>query len=509
LTDHTDDKPRKTLRLKRQPESADAAKPEARRKPPARWSPLARSRAIERKPETPASETDAPRRRAKPDATKPATARAERSKPAEAGKAPRRARSETGEAPAKPGRDGRRTHYVDRKQPRPAATPTAYAFFAPCPRGLEEELAKELAELGVDAPKATGGGVAFEGDLVLAWRVNLWSRLAIRVLWRLKSGAYTLEDDLYEAAKGIDWPSYFTVDKTIAVTTVARSSPLKSLNFASLKVKDAICDRFREAVGGRPDVEGREPQAPILLYLNKNEYTLYLDLTGAPLNRRGYRLQPAQAPLNENLAAGLLRLAGWTPEQPLLDPMMGGGTILLEAGLMALNRAPGLRRHFTFENLASFDKVAWAKLRKTAEAEAREARRLPIYGCDSDPAMVRAATINLRAAGLLDCVALDEGDALEVPAPEAHGVLISNPPYGVRLSLDDMAALYTGLGDALKQRFAGWRAYFISADPELPKQIGLRASRRVPLYNGPLECRLYEYVMVAGSHRKDKAPDTA
>jgi putative N6-adenine-specific DNA methylase len=506
LTDSADT-PRKKLSLKRdKPAEGATETPDARRKTPVRWSPLARNRAIERKTDTdkaPDKGKPADKPKAK-SATKPA-ARPEgerrRAKPmAEQAYEPTPERRPR--ATEKPPRDERRTHFVDRKKPRPTTKPTAHAFFVPCPRGLEDELAKELAEIGVESPQATGGGVAFEGDLVLAWRVNLWSRLAIRVLWRLKAGQYKLEDDLYEAAKAVDWPSYFTVDKTIAVTTVARSSPLKSLNFASLKVKDAVCDRFREVAGSRPDVEGREPQAPILLYLNKEEYSLYLDLTGAPLNRRGYRLQPAQAPLNENLAAGLLRLAGWTPDQPLLDPMMGGGTILLEAGLMALNRAPGLRRHFTFENLTSFDKVEWAKLRKTAEAEAQAPRRLPIYGCDSDPAMVRAATINLRAAGLLDCVALDEGDALEVPAPEDHGVLISNPPYGVRLSLDDMAALYDGLGDALKQRFTGWRAYFISADPELPKQIGLRASRRVPLYNGPLECRLYEYVMVAGSHRK-------
>lgn len=495
------EKPRKTLALKRTPEDRpETAKSGAGRKTPVRWSPLARSRAITRKTD---EQTVAPKSATAADGKPSARPAGERRrvKPAE-DKTQGVTSARQPRAADKPPRDERRTHFVDRKKPRPATKPTAYAFFVPCPRGLEDELARELAEIGVEAPQATGGGVAFEGDLVLAWRVNLWSRLAIRVLWRLKSGHYKLEDDLYEAAKTVDWPSYFTVDKTIAVTTVARSSPLKSLNFASLKVKDAVCDRFREAAGSRPDVEGREPQAPILLYLNKDEYSLYLDLTGAPLNRRGYRLQPAQAPLNENLAAGLLRLAGWTPDQPLLDPMMGGGTILLEAGLMALNRAPGLRRHFAFENLSSFDKVEWARLRKTAESEAREPRRLPIYGCDSDPAMVRAATINLRAAGLLDCVALDEGDALQVPAPEDHGVLISNPPYGVRLSLDDMAALYTGMGDALKQRFAGWRAYFISADPELPKQIGLRASRRVPLYNGPLECRLYEYVMVAGSHRK-------
>jgi putative N6-adenine-specific DNA methylase len=506
LTD-TRDKPRKTLSLKpAQPDDGATTDKPARRKPPVRWSPLARNRAIDRAPaedkapaRKPRPETEAgERRRAKPEAEadQPAGKR-----PAAGAQKDRRPRNESAPRPA---RDERRTHFVDRKKPRPApAKPSLHSFFAPCPRGLEEELARELVEIGIEAPQAGPGGVSFAGDIIQAWRVNLWSRLAIRVLWLVKTGGYRLEDDLYEAAMAVDWPSYFTVDRTIAVTTVARSSPLKSLNFASLKIKDAVCDRFRKVGDSRPDVDAREAQAPILLYLNKDQFSLYLDLTGAPLNRRGYRVEPAPAPLNENLAAGMLRLAGWTPDQPLLDPMMGGGTLLLEAGLMALKRAPGMKRHFAFENLSSFDKVEWARLRKDAQAEALEARPLPIYGCDIDPAMVRATGLNLRAAGLLECIAIDEGDALEIPAPEAAGVLISNPPYGVRLGVDDMAALYAGLGDALKQRFSGWRAYLLSADPELPKQIGLRATRRVPLYNGPLECRLYEYKMVAGSHRKD------
>jgi putative N6-adenine-specific DNA methylase len=512
LTDSSD-KPRKTLSLKRdKPADADSDKPVARSKPPVRFNPLMRNRAIDRtpeaKPDKPARAKPAKpgpeaqgsgheRRRAKPGA-EGAPARPRSGAPDE-----RRPRSD-GSAP-RPPRDERRTHFVDRKKPRPAAPPKAnqYTFFVPCPRGLEDELAKELGEIGIDSAQAGPGGVTFEGGLIDAWRVNLWSRLGIRVLWRLKTGAYTLEDDLYEAAMSIDWPEHFSVDQTIAVTTVARSSPLKSLNFVSLKVKDAVCDRFREVGDSRPSVDAREPKAPILIYLNKDQYSLYIDLTGDPLNRRGYRVEPAPAPLNENLAAGLLRLAGWTPETPLLDPMMGGGTILLEAGLMALNRAPGLKRHFAFENLKSFDKVEWARLRKDAQAAALEPKTLPIYGCDIDPAMVRATGLNLRAAGLLDCIAIDEGDALEIPAPEDHGVLISNPPYGVRLGVEDMAALYDGLGDTLKQHFAGWRAYLLSADPELPKQIGLKSSRRVPLYNGPLECRLYEYKLVAGSNRKD------
>lgn len=424
----------------------------------------------------------------------------------------RKVRTARDEAPRHPvrgdkGRGERRPQREDRPQPARKAAAGPQRFFVASPRGLEQELARELAELGAEAVEPGSGGVRFTGEIDQAWKINLWSRLAIRVLQQVAHGHYKSEDDLYRAARALPWPEWFPLGRTIAVTTVAHRCPLKSLNFASLKIKDAVCDRFRDLTGARPDVDARTPDVPILLYLNEDSYTLYLDLTGEPLNRRGYRVQAAKAPLNENLAAGMLRLAGWTPETPLLDPMMGGGTILLEAALMALNIAPGLRRHFAFENLNNFDRVEWARLRKNAQAEQKEKRALPIYGCDIDPRMVHATETNLREAGLLDCVTLREADALEVEAPARVGIIVSNPPYGVRLEHEDMAAFYQGLGDNLKRRFAGWNAYLLSADVELAKHIGLKASRRTPLFNGPLECRLYEYRMVTGQMRRQRAPD--
>jgi putative N6-adenine-specific DNA methylase len=387
--------------------------------------------------------------------------------------------------------------------PRPSRTAARAAlppqrFFAPCPRGLEAELARELTELGAADALPSSGGVAFGGDLVLAWRVNLWSRLAVRVLQQVGHGRYHGEDDLYAAALALPWPAWFGPQRTLAVHTVAHQSPLKSLNFASLRIKDAVCDRFRADCGERPSVDSRSPDVPLLLYLDRDAYTLYLDLTGAPLNRRGFRREAAAAPLNENLAAGILRLAGWHPDLPLFDPMMGGGTLLMEAAMLALNIAPGLKRHFAFEHLTSFDRVEWTRLRKDAQAAAHAPRPLPIYGCDIDPAMLAATETNLRAAGLLDCVHLKRADALTVEAPAATGILVSNPPYGVRLEQAEPTAFYRALGDALKQRFCGWSAWLLSADPELPRHIGLRATRRIPLFNGPLACRLYEYRMVKG-----------
>jgi putative N6-adenine-specific DNA methylase len=397
-------------------------------------------------------------------------------------------------------------------QPRGAVRPQSarvqgYQFFASCPRGLEEELCRELHELGATDILPASGGVGFIGDMPTGWKINLWSRLAIRVLWRVGEGHYKKEEDLYQAAVALDWPSWFDVTRTIAVTTVGKNSPLPSLNFVSLRIKDAICDVFRAAVNERPSVNTRKPDIPLTLFLSSDRYTLYLDLSGEPLNRRGYRVQPSGAPLNENLAAGMLLLSGWTPGTPLYDPMMGGGTILLEAAMMSLNIAPGLRRHFAFENLKTFDRMEWLRLHKDAEAAVLEREPLPIFGSDIDPAMVRAAGLNLRAAGLFDCVRLMEADFLNVDPPTETGTIVSNPPYGVRMELpgsseEDFGPFYKDIGDNLKQHFPGWTVFLLSADPELPKRIGLQTTRRIPLYNGPLECRLVEYRLVSGSNRK-------
>jgi len=481
MSDKEDKPARKKLVLTAKPE---AEKPDRKHKP-ARWSPLQRDRS--KAPAKPAAQEE-----------KPAAGerRARGPGPAQEGRPDRKPAPKR---PARPGDEAARSapsHSRRRGTPQP---PARLKFFAPCPRGLETELAKELTELGAEEVAAGSGGVDFAGDIALGWKVNLWSRLAIRVLQQIAAGNYRDEDDLYRVALKLPWSDWFAVDRTIAVRTVAHASPLKSLNFVTLKIKDAVCDRFRQDLEQRPSVDAREPQVPILLYLDRDRFSLYLDLSGEPLNRRGYRVEPAPAPLNENLAAGLIRLSGWRPDMPLLDPMMGGGTILLEAAMVALNMAPGLKRHFAFENLISFDKVEWTRLRKDAQAAQAEPRQLPIYGCDIDPRMIRAAGLNLKAAGLLDCITLREGDVMEIPAPAEHGMIVSNPPYGVRLDSD--ADFYKGLGDALKRHFAGWSAWLISGDAEFPKHLGLAANRRIPLYNGPLDCRLYEYRLVAGTMR--------
>ncbi|MEO1767878.1 THUMP domain-containing class I SAM-dependent RNA methyltransferase [Thiobacter aerophilum] len=378
-------------------------------------------------------------------------------------------------------------------------------FFAPCPRGLESALAAELTRLGAAQVSPVESGVGFQGDWPLCYRVNLWSRLASRVLWRIAHGPYQSEEEVYRLARAVDWPSYFDVDQTFAVSTVARRCPLKSLNFVTLRIKDAVCDRFRDTRGRRPNVDTARPAVRLAAFLDATHLTLYLDTSGEALFKRGWRKSKGEAPLKENLAAGILHLTGWQPGVPLLDPMCGSGTFLMEAALMALHIAPGLGRGFAFERLENFDAQAWARLRREAEAECRPRQQLPLWGSDSDAAAVRHARRNFAEAGLAPVVALERKDVLELEAPAAEGVLVTNPPYGERIGdLATLAEFYPRLGSVLKQRFAGWRVFIFTADTRLPGLMRLKPARRTPLYNGPLACRLYEFPMVAGSHRRQR-----
>lgn len=373
-------------------------------------------------------------------------------------------------------------------------------YFAPCPRGLEAELALELAELGAQNAAAAEGGVAFDGDLALAYRANLESRLASRILWRVGGGAYRNERDVHALARAIAWPSLFRPDRTLRVDVAATRSPLRSLEFATLTIKDAVCDRCRDDTGTRPSVDKRAPDVRVFAHLTDREATLYLDTSGEPLFKRGYRRDAEEAPLRENLAAGLLRLAGWTPGDPFLDPMCGSGTIAIEAALLAADRAPGLSRTFGFQKLAWFDGPAWQRMKQAARDRVKAAPSLPvIHGSDTAQAAVGKTLTNANHAHVAAFIAVERADALSRSAPAPSGTLVTNPPYGVRLDdRDKVAALYPQLGDALKQRFSGWNAWLLSADTRLPKLFGLRASHRIPLYNGALECRLYGYRIVSG-----------
>ena len=378
-------------------------------------------------------------------------------------------------------------------------------FFATSPRGLERVLADELAALGARDVSPVDGGVGFDGDLALCYTANLESRVASRVLWQVGHARYRSEQDIFEAARTLSWPKLFDVRHTIRVNVSAIKSPVKSLDFVTLRVKDAVCDAFREKHGKRPDVNTESPDVRIHVFLTQDEATFYLDTSGEPLFKRGWRTLAGDAPLRENLAAGILRLTGWSAPTPLYDPMCGGGTFLVEAAMMALDAAPGLNRAFGFEKLENFKPRTWNALRDGARARRKPAQPLPIHGSDKSGNILVLARENILAAELSEAVQLKQMDVLDGGPPGGTGILVMNPPYGERLAdLDELAAFYPKLGDALKQRYAGWTAYILTADLRLAMLIRLTASRRTPLYNGALECRLFEYRMMAGSMRRPK-----
>ena len=375
-------------------------------------------------------------------------------------------------------------------------------FFAPCPRGLEAPLSHELKTLGAEDIRATDGGVHFSGPGALSYRVNLHSRTASRVLWRVAMSRYNTEQDIYDTVYALPWTDWFDVSRTIRVNMAAIKCPLKSLDFATLKIKDAVCDKFRKLVGARPDVDTHAPDIRIHAFLEHNHMMLYVDTSGDALFKRGVRQYTNIAPMRENLAAGILHLAGWKPGTPLLDPMCGSGTFLIEAALMSFNIAPGINRSFAFEKLKNFDAAAWRDIRAKAQAAQLPVTALPIYGSDLYGDELKTARMNLENAGLLAAVTLNQANVLEVSAPAEHGILVANLPYGERMGeVAELAELYPKLGDALKKKFGGWTAYLFTADKAILKLMRLSPSKRTPLFNGAIECRLLEYKIVSGSNR--------
>ena len=376
-------------------------------------------------------------------------------------------------------------------------------YFATCPRGLEALLEGELKQAGAKEIKLTDGGVGFAGDLHVCYAANLHSRIATRILMQVGLGKYATEDDLYHAAYQINWPNWFDVKHDFMVKVTGVKCPLKSLDFATLRIKDAVCDKFRQVVDSRPYIDTKTPAVRIHAYLTADAYVYYIDTSGDALYMRGNRKATIEAPLRENLAAGILHLSGWQLGQPLLDPMCGSGTFLLEAAMISLNIAPGLHRNFGFEKLKNYESDTWKKVKNVALKNVKPVSFQKIYGSDSDLRAVRIAKQNLESAGLLAAVQLSQTNIVEVIPPSDQGVLVANPPYGVRIGEDEeLAVLYPKIGEALKRKFASWNTYFLTNDLRMPKLMRLTPSKRTPLYNGPLECRLFEIKMVAGSNRK-------
>ncbi|MGZ8262334.1 MAG: THUMP domain-containing class I SAM-dependent RNA methyltransferase, partial [Methylotenera sp.] len=294
---------------------------------------------------------------------------------------------------------------------------TPNRYFATCPRGLEQLLADELLQVNAKSIKPTDGGVSFDGDWAVCYAANLHSRIATRILWQVARGKYLNEEDLFNAAYNLNWPQWFDVKNDFMVKVTGVKCPLKSLEFATLKIKDAVCDKFRLAVGSRPYIDTKTPAVRIHAYLAAEEYQFYLDTSGGALYQRGNRSASIEAPLRENLAAGILKLSGWQVGQPLLDPMCGSGTFLLEAAMVALDMAPGLKRSFGFEKLRTFESDTWKKIKNQALKKVKAVSFQKIYGSDIDLRAVRVTKQNLEEAGLLEAVQLSHVDMVNVIPP--------------------------------------------------------------------------------------------
>ena len=393
------------------------------------------------------------------------------------------------------------------------------SFFCPCPRGMEAALAEELSEIALlsttmKVHNQVPGGVHASGHLLDTYLINLHSRIASRVLLRMAQSSYANENDIYDLVLAQPWEDWFSFEHTIRVDVTAVKSPLRSLEFTTLKIKDAVCDRFRDQFDKRPSVDTKEPDIRIVGFLDQRNFTIYIDTSGEALFKRGWREETGDAPLRENLAAGMLRVAGWKPGTVLFDPMCGSGTILIEAAQMVQGIAPGARRSFAFEKFNDFKAAPWQAMKDAVKRNPVPSEPT-IFGSDISGDMVAMTRHNLKTAGIEFDIPLKQIEAQEVKPPTDHpGILLTNPPYGERIGVrgdstmapDDMAqAFYTALGTTLKQRFAGWTVFLFTADLSLPKLLRLKEARKTPFFNGALECRLFRFDMVAGYNRREEA----
>lgn len=367
-------------------------------------------------------------------------------------------------------------------------------LFATVPLGAEELTAGELRDLGAGEVQAVRGGVGFCGDRRLLYRSLLRLRTASRVLVQLGQFPCGSPQELYDGMRSLPWLELLTPTMTLAVDCTLRDSAITHSHFAALKAKDAIVDQLRDASGSRPSIDTKAPDLRVNLHIAKNRATVSLDACGDPLDRRGWRLDRNAAPLRETLAAAIMLHTGWNGCVPLLDPMCGSGTLLLEGAALALQQPAGAGREFGLMRWRDFDRRLWEQVLQEERAAAAENLSVPVLGFDRDPKAIIACRENARRAGLAYQVTFDR-KPFEDAEPCGHqGVLVMNPPYGVRMGdRAELESLYRKIGEVFKRRFTGWTAYLLAGDLELAKLVGLKPSRRYVLFNGPLECRLLKY----------------
>lgn len=367
--------------------------------------------------------------------------------------------------------------------------------------GLEEVLAQELTQLGANNVKIGRRMVSFTGDKEMMYRANFQLHTAIRILKPIKHFRASSADDVYEAVKNIDWSKYIERGKTFSVDSVVYSEEFRNSRFVTYKVKDAIVDQFRETTGTRPNISISNPDIRLHIHISDDQATLSLDSSGESLHRRGYRQETTEAPLNEVLAAGMILKSGWKGEKDFIDPMCGSGTLLIEAALIARNISPGVfRKEFAFEKWNDFDAELFDNIYNDDSRE-REFEH-HIYGYDIDMRAVNTALLNVRAAGFLKDITVKEGDFKNFKTPEKPAIMITNPPYGERISTPNLLGTYKMIGERLKHAFAGNEAWVLSYREECFEQIGLKPSIKIPLFNGSLECEFRKYAIFDGKMRE-------
>jgi putative N6-adenine-specific DNA methylase len=407
-----------------------------------------------------------------------------------------------------------------------------FHFFAPCPRGAEHLLAIELQAIGASQIEPAPGGVGFSGNQQVGWLANLESRFASRILQRMNQGPYASSDDIYALALDTPWELMHEASATLRVDVTATRSPLQSLQFTTLRIKDGICDRYREQSAERPSINTHSPDRRVVAYITELECQLYLDWSGEPLFKRGWRREANDAPMKENLAATILACAGWAgwaekvegslplPDNAkatvLLDPFCGSGTLAIEAACMAQGLLPGAKRRFAFENQIGFNAAQWQRTRDLAINRAKAAAALYFQGHkvrilagDITPAALAIAKDNAKDAGILsNSIEFKQSDALHWELLAQAGLIVTNPPYGERLDMKGRKVITSDerfwplFGDLMKKKFVGWQAWLFTADLELPGHIRLKPKRRTPLFNGPIECRLFGFELYLGTRKK-------
>ena len=379
---------------------------------------------------------------------------------------------------------------------------TPLPFVAKTFAGLENVLAEELTQLGAKDVRTVKRAVEFSGDLELLYKANLWCRTAINFMQLIKSFEVKEQQDLYDGLRKIKWEQYFDQSKTIAVKAVIFDTVFDNSHFVELRSKDAVVDHFSEKFGSRPNVDTRDPDIKISIHLSKNICKVSLDSSGAQLFKRNYRRSGGEAPLNEVLAAGLIKLSGWDKKSPLIDPMCGSGTIPIEASFMAQNIPAGtLRKSFGFQNWNGYDAKLFEQIKNEAKSKQKPLDKIIIEGHDISGRNIGIARQNTMQAGLLGTIHLQRNDFFSHNPVHKSGTLIINPPYGKRIKKDDMIDFFKKIGDTLKTKYDGYSAWIISEDSFPLKFIGLKPSSKISVYNGPIECSYMKFEVYKGSKK--------